>query len=148
MPGVVNDPYIIGNVLRAPRFITLAGLWIDKRVDVRDGTLFDLIALRAKGLKGKKLRNKLPIRFLLKNITALLAKGSPQTYRALEGDHAFTSGSDRQAIGHHYDVSNAFYQLFLDQRMVYTCGYFTDWNNDLDQAQYDKLEITCRKLRL
>ena len=145
---VIHDPYIIGNVLRSPRFMTLAGLWIDKRVDVKDGTLFDLAARRTKGLKGSKLRKKLPLRYLAKNFTALLAKGRPQSYRALQGNNAFVSGSDSQAIRHHYDVSNRFYQLFLDQRMVYTCGYFTDWSNDLDQAQHDKLEITCRKLRL
>src|SRR5690606_12698524 len=56
--------------------------------------------------------------------------------------------SDKEAITHHYDVSNAFYNLFLDERMVYTCGYFTDWSNSLDQAQADKLELICRKLRL
>ena len=32
--------------------------------------------------------------------------------------------------------------------MVYSCGYFTDWNNDIATAQRDKLDITCRKLRL
>lgn len=48
----------------------------------------------------------------------------------------------------HYDLSNEFYELFLDERMVYTCGYFTDEGNSLDQAQLDKLDITCRKLRL
>ncbi|MFV2092281.1 MAG: class I SAM-dependent methyltransferase [Hyphomicrobiales bacterium] len=145
---VINDPYILGNVLRSPRFTTLAGLWIDRHVDVKDGTLFDLAALRTRGLKGGKLRKKLPIRYLFRNFTAVWARGTPQTYRALQGTHAFVSGSDKAAIGHHYDVSNRFYRLFLDQRMVYTCGYFTDWSNDLDQAQHDKLEISCRKLRL
>ena len=32
--------------------------------------------------------------------------------------------------------------------MQYSCGYFTDWNNSLEQAQRDKLEMICRKLRL
>jgi cyclopropane-fatty-acyl-phospholipid synthase len=55
---------------------------------------------------------------------------------------------EKSFIQFHYDVSNAFYELFLDRRMVYTCGYFRDWDNDLDQAQEDKLEMICRKLRL
>ena len=58
------------------------------------------------------------------------------------------SGSNKQAITHHYDISNAFYRLFLDERMVYTCAYFTDFANGIDQAQTDKLEHICRKLRL
>jgi cyclopropane-fatty-acyl-phospholipid synthase len=57
--------------------------------------------------------------------------------------------SNRDYVKFHYDdLGNDFYQLFLDPEMQYTCGYFTDWNNSLEQAQRDKLEITCRKLRL
>ncbi len=55
---------------------------------------------------------------------------------------------DRQAIAYHYDVSNDFYALWLDQRMVYSCAYFLTPENSLDQAQVQKLEHICRKLRL
>ncbi len=55
---------------------------------------------------------------------------------------------DRQSIQYHYDVSNEFYALFLDPRMVYTCGYYRHPDGDLAQAQEDKLELVCRKLRL
>ena len=67
-------------------------------------------------------------------------------------------GPDRQSdgseaensrnIAYHYDVSNAFYALWLDRDMVYTCAYFHDWTDDLDTAQRQKLDMTCRKLRL
>src|SRR5213594_3990165 len=59
-----------------------------------------------------------------------------------------TKQQDRQAIAFHYDVSNDFYALFLDRRMVYTCAYYRTPDGDLDQAQEDKLELVCRKLRL
>jgi len=55
---------------------------------------------------------------------------------------------DRQAIRHHYDVSNAFYKLWLDARMVYSCAYFPTGEEALDEAQEAKLELICRKLRL
>ena len=55
---------------------------------------------------------------------------------------------DREAISFHYDVSNDFYALFLDKRMVYTCAYYRQPDGDLDQAQEDKLDLVCRKLRL
>jgi cyclopropane-fatty-acyl-phospholipid synthase len=51
-------------------------------------------------------------------------------------------------IQFHYDLSNAFYELFLDPEMVYSCAYYTDWDNGVEQAQRDKLEMICRKLRL
>jgi cyclopropane-fatty-acyl-phospholipid synthase len=55
---------------------------------------------------------------------------------------------DRQAIAFHYDVSDDFYQLWLDEQMVYSCAYFEDANEGLDQAQRNKLDHLCRKLRL
>lgn len=54
---------------------------------------------------------------------------------------------DRQAIAYHYDVSNRFYSLWLDECMVYSCGYFHDAADDLDAAQVAKLDHICRKLR-
>ena len=51
-------------------------------------------------------------------------------------------------IQFHYDLSNDFYALFLDPEMVYSCAYYTDWSNGVEQAQRDKLEMICRKLRL
>ncbi len=56
--------------------------------------------------------------------------------------------NNKDYIQFHYDVGNEFYQLFLDPRMQYSCGYFRDWENSLEQAQTDKLELICRKLRL
>jgi len=56
--------------------------------------------------------------------------------------------SNRRNIQHHYDVSNAFYRLWLDERMVYSCAYFKTDNDSLDQAQAQKLDHICRKLLL
>jgi cyclopropane-fatty-acyl-phospholipid synthase len=55
---------------------------------------------------------------------------------------------DRQAVTYHYDVSNDFYSLWLDQRMVYSCAYFRSPDDDLNSAQEQKLDYICRKLRL
>jgi cyclopropane-fatty-acyl-phospholipid synthase len=55
---------------------------------------------------------------------------------------------DRAAIQYHYDVSNDFFKLFLDQRMIYSCAYFRSPDDDLDTAQQQKLDYLCRKLRL
>ena len=56
--------------------------------------------------------------------------------------------SNRANIQHHYDVSNAFYRLWLDERMVYSCAYFRAESDSLDQAQVQKLDHVCRKLLL
>lgn len=59
-----------------------------------------------------------------------------------------TRSSDRKAIQYHYDVSNEFYSLWLDPRMVYSCAYFRTGGEDLATAQVAKLDLICRKLKL
>ena len=59
-----------------------------------------------------------------------------------------TRKSDRQAIEYHYDVSNEFYSLWLDPRMVYSCAYFRTGDETLETAQVHKLDHICRKLML
>jgi cyclopropane-fatty-acyl-phospholipid synthase len=56
-------------------------------------------------------------------------------------------GSSRN-IHHHYDLSNDFYRLWLDEQMVYTCAYFPTPDASLEQAQNAKLDLVCRKLGL
>ena len=55
---------------------------------------------------------------------------------------------DRRAIEYHYNISNDYYGLWLDTNMVYSCAYFHTLMDSLDQAQENKLEHICRKLRL
>ncbi|RSM69086.1 SAM-dependent methyltransferase [Amycolatopsis sp. WAC 01375] len=57
---------------------------------------------------------------------------------------------DKSAIAHHYDLGNAFYQLLLDESMAYSSGYWTSDEDGygVEQAQWDKLELICRKLGL
>ncbi|MGZ5106653.1 MAG: class I SAM-dependent methyltransferase, partial [Usitatibacter sp.] len=59
-----------------------------------------------------------------------------------------TKSADREAIQHHYDVSNEFYALWLDPRMVYSCAYFHSDDDTLEAAQLQKLDHICTKLRL
>jgi len=61
-------------------------------------------------------------------------------------------GRDRSAISHHYDLSNAFYELLLDPHMAYSSAW---WNEDpstsgqsLESAQAAKLDLVCRKVGL
>jgi cyclopropane-fatty-acyl-phospholipid synthase len=59
-----------------------------------------------------------------------------------------TQPKARRNIHHHYDIGNAFYKLWLDRNMVYTCAYFPDPAMELELAQTAKLDYVCRKLRL
>ena len=63
-----------------------------------------------------------------------------------------SASRDRDAISHHYDLSNEFYQLLLDDHVAYSCGYWTQPPGTPDytvhDAQTDKLDLVCRKLGL
>jgi len=56
-------------------------------------------------------------------------------------------GSARN-IHRHYDLSNDFYRLWLDEQMLYTCAYFPKPDISLEEAQEAKLDLVCRKLCL
>ncbi|NYH98147.1 SAM-dependent methyltransferase [Cupriavidus plantarum] len=55
---------------------------------------------------------------------------------------------DKAAIQYHYDVSNDFYQRWLDPRMVYSCAYFENGDEDLATAQLKKIDHILTKIRL
>jgi cyclopropane-fatty-acyl-phospholipid synthase len=56
--------------------------------------------------------------------------------------------SARRNVAHHYDIGNDFYRLWMEDDMQYSCGYFTDPGNSLEQAQLDKKAHLASKLHL
>lgn len=55
---------------------------------------------------------------------------------------------EKKNIEYHYDVPSDFYRLFLGRTMGYTCGYYATRDTTMSQAQNEKMDIICRKLRL
>ncbi|MTH77575.1 class I SAM-dependent methyltransferase [Paracoccus aestuariivivens] len=66
----------------------------------------------------------------------------------LKSAHLHSRAKDAAQIRYHYDVSDEFYQLWLDPLRVYSCAYYRDPDMDLTQAQVAKLDHICRKLDL
>jgi cyclopropane-fatty-acyl-phospholipid synthase len=71
----------------------------------------------------------------------------PRSELNLGGDR-HTKERDERAVRHHYDVSNDFFALFLDESMTYSCGVFSNGAQSLEQAQETKLDLVCKKLDL
>jgi len=71
----------------------------------------------------------------------------PKWRRALEGLR-HNKQRDASAIHHHYDVSNRFYELVLGPSMTYTCAVYPTEDATLEEAQYEKYDLICRKLDL
>lgn len=146
------NPGVLRAILRRPTLDTIIRQYVEKGIDYDGGTLIELgreinnrnRSVKIKPLDTVKVAARLTPFFFAPEQTAKDAHG-------YEGDIIGRRQSKRDNTGYisfHYDLSNEFYALFLDPEMVYTCAYFTDWQNDIAQAQHDKLDMICRKLRL
>jgi cyclopropane-fatty-acyl-phospholipid synthase len=74
--------------------------------------------------------------------------GTDSTLMRAVRHFAHSKHDDRQSIAYHYDVSNDFYRLWLDENMVYSCAYFERGDEDLDRAQRQKIDHILSKIRL
>ncbi|WP_437187094.1 class I SAM-dependent methyltransferase [Planctomicrobium sp. SH668] len=148
----ISTPGVIASLLRRPTADNLLRHYALGHIDLQGTDLYSFISRMRTDQSRKKIR-KVKTSVVVKALLPFLfSKGeSTSVTHRFSGDE---SGRKRKQednqdyIQFHYDVSNEFYELFLDPEMVYSCAYFTDWNQSLEQAQVNKLDITCRKLLL
>ncbi|MGI6247380.1 MAG: class I SAM-dependent methyltransferase [Pseudochelatococcus sp.] len=148
---VIRSPEAVTRLVRAPRLRTLVELFGAGEIDIAGGTLFDLAARR--GEAGKRLWKRLDKGLVLRALLPFVfgaGRGDGPTYAYTGAQTARDAqGRDNKAlVQFHYDVSNAFYGLFLDPEMQYSCACFPTWETELAEAQQAKLNMICRKLRL
>jgi cyclopropane-fatty-acyl-phospholipid synthase len=123
-------------IARNPR-LGLGEAYMDGRMTIEDGTILDLMELATAanpwedGSAGRKAIGKGKSRFLKK-----IWRAKNVAKRA------------RKNVAHHYDIGNELYRLFLDDDLQYSCAYFTDPGNSLEQAQLDKKAHIAAKLAL
>jgi cyclopropane-fatty-acyl-phospholipid synthase len=149
----IAGPGVLGSLLRRPTPETLVREYATGGIDLSGGEILEFIeALGSRGASRSRLSKVGIVTALRRALPLIFARHGAQ-----ELEHGFggeTTGrresqrDNRDFIQFHYDVSNEFYALFLGQEMQYSCAYFTDWENSLEQAQLDKMEMICRKLHL
>ena len=147
----IANPGVIGALLRWPTLDNLIRHYASKDIDFGGGTLIDFGHLlnESRHLKGRDL-NRLALASKLRPFLLSFPGpvGEDQRFAGDALGERKATRNNEAFVRFHYDLSNEFYALFLDPEMVYSCGYFTDWNNDIAAAQRDKLDMICRKLRL
>ena len=152
---VLRDPMLLRSLVTTRGPVLLADAYFRGQIDV-EGDLYSALALKGH-FEGLELPWRDKLAMLLDawrlpsstNSRAATAKaGTLLTRLARRFSRQHTRDSDRQAIAFHYDVSNDFYALWLDTERVYSCAYFKTPEDTLDEAQRNKLEHICRKLRL
>ena len=149
----ISGPGVIGSMLRRPTLEMLIRLYATGHIDFEGGDLIDFSeALKTRESNRAKLKQISKVMLAKKTLPFLFAKTDvadlKQGFRDDMVGRDESKRKNQDYIQFHYDVGNDFYKLFLGSEMMYTCAYFRDWSNSLDQAQQDKLDMICRKLQL
>jgi cyclopropane-fatty-acyl-phospholipid synthase len=147
----INTPAALTRLVRRPRLPTIVELIAEGAVDLEGGTLLDLAARAGQGSTrgmAKRIGKWQAARALLPFLFGPGGGGGGHAYAGRQAARHGAGRDDKAQVQFHYDLSNAFYALFLDPEMVYSCAYFPDWEADLATAQRAKLDMSCRKLRL
>lgn len=148
---VIASPDVIGRLVRSPRRMTLIELYLAGDIDVVGGSLAEAHT-RYDHLKSLRLAKMLDRKLLLRNALPFLFTRAPREDGLSFGGRVrarFGRGRDDAAmVQHHYDVSNAFYALFLDTEMQYSAAFFATPDTSLEDAQVAKMDRICTKLRL
>jgi cyclopropane-fatty-acyl-phospholipid synthase len=143
----VRSPRAAAHLLRAPGQLGLGRAYVsgDIEVDDMDAVIEVLDRWQPPSLQGGD-----KARLLLGAVRAAgLALPPPRPAAELQpSGRRHTKERDARAVRHHYDVSNEFFSLFLDDSMTYSCAVFSRGAETLEAAQEEKLEMVCRKLAL
>lgn len=135
----LTTPAALDTLLGTSSQIALGEAFLSQELDI-EGDLFSAFAV------GEHLLGRTA------GLGSRLATRAAQSLAALRSSLAHgvrhSRGRDRASIAYHYDQPADFFRLFLGPTLVYSCAYFEDPSDSLDDAQTRKLDYICRKLRL
>jgi cyclopropane-fatty-acyl-phospholipid synthase len=136
----------ISRILTHPGELGLARAYVAGDIDV-DGDLDPLFGLELPPVR--HLLNAKNVRSLLSVVgTAAIKPLAPPSVEARPRGALHSKSRDRQAVTHHYNVSNRFYEMVLGPSMTYSCAVFATPEDTLEQAQARKVDLVARKLDL
>ncbi|MET0493721.1 MAG: class I SAM-dependent methyltransferase [Actinoplanes sp.] len=149
---IIRNRRALRRLMWRPDELGLARAYVSGDLDV-EGDLFSALQRLATLIfRGADARG-LPKRAVAADLLRLGVLGPqpkpPPEELAMQGSR-HSRRRDRQAVSHHYDVGNDFYEIVLGSSMVYSCAYWTgaEPGYGLADAQRDKLDLICRKLDL
>jgi cyclopropane-fatty-acyl-phospholipid synthase len=118
-------------LLLSPSLESLGEAYIQEKIDIA-GKLADVIRTS----------------YRLAELSAGKSGGAMRKLADMTKRFTHSKDQDKDSIQYHYDVSNDFYRLWLDPNMVYSCAYFENGDEDLESAQYKKIDHILTKIRL
>jgi len=143
----VRSPLALTYVVRSPGDLGLARAYVSGEIEIYGDiytALRELTRIRAGSLTR---RDRLDVLRAIGARTLLTPVKPPPEEVKLRGQR-HSKERDKAAISHHYDVSNRFYEMVLGPSMAYTCAVYPREGATLEEAQYEKFDLVCRKLGL
>jgi cyclopropane-fatty-acyl-phospholipid synthase len=131
---VLHDPDLPRKFLAQPD-LAMGEAYMDGRLTIRDDDVRGFLTFVLRNVRGRRLAPPLP------QLAALWRRAKSWTI----WNHV---GVARQNVAHHYDISPALYNLFLDETKQYTCAYFRRPDMSLEEAQSAKMTHIGAKLLL
>jgi cyclopropane-fatty-acyl-phospholipid synthase len=143
----VRSPRAAAHALRAPGQLGLGRAYVSGEIEVDD---MDAVIDLLDSWKPPPLDSGDKARLMLAAVRAAGLTRPPRRPAAElhPSGRRHSKERDARAVRHHYDVSNEFFSLFLDDSMTYSCAIFSRGARTLEEAQEEKLETVCRKLAL
>jgi cyclopropane-fatty-acyl-phospholipid synthase len=143
----VTSPVALAHALRAPGQLGIGRAYVSGALDVDDldATLDLLDSWKPPALDTKA---KLRLAAAALRSAGLVAPPKPPTAELIPQGRRHSIERDKAAVRHHYDVSNEYFSLFLDDSMTYSCAIFSRGAKTLEEAQWTKRELICTKLQL
>ena len=129
----LHDRRVGLEIFRNPR-LKFGELYMDGRVTIEDGTILDLLELIVGAKPWEQGKRKALGKGKSKWLKRFFRRNDPS--------------KSKRNVAHHYDIGNELYALFLDKDWQYSCAYYTDPANSLEQAQEDKKAHIAAKLYL
>src|SRR5215207_94583 len=143
----VRSPRAAAHVLRAPGQLGLGRAYVSGELEVDD---IEAVIGLLENWKPPPLDAAAKRRLLLGAVRAagVALPPHPPDAELRPSGRRHSKERDARAVRHHYDVSNEFFSLFLDDSMTYSCAIWREGAQTLEEAQEAKLEMVCRKLAL
>jgi cyclopropane-fatty-acyl-phospholipid synthase len=143
----VRSPAALAHALRAPGQLGLGRAYVSGAIEVDD---IDEAMAAILNYKPPPIDRATQLRLALAAARAMgPVKPPPVPSNELRPrGRRHSIERDKRSVTHHYDVSNGFFALWLDESMTYSCAFFSRDGSSLEAAQRAKLDLICTKLAL
>ena len=142
----VRSPRAVSMLMSSPGQLGLARAYVAGELEVHGDLYTGLDRLARLGIHRPSVADQARLYRALAPFALRREPPPPEEVRL--GGMRHSKRRDKDAISHHYDVSNTFYRWVLGPSMAYTCAVFPKVDATLEEAQEEKFDLVCRKLGL